>query len=124
MGLLFVNHTIHSLYLFACIVYQFCTILPLSLDAYFSHDSSCLFCRQFTGRSLDINNANNTVRPGFGLPTIPAVELWFGLYLLFILGGLHFLMTLKIVFTYFLVNWPNFYFIPNIFYTIRYRPRC
>ena len=75
-----------------------------------------LYSRQFTVRSLNLNNRNNTQRSGVGLPTIPAVELWFGYYLLFILGSLHFIMTLVIVFTYFLVNWPNFYFIPNFVY--------
>ena len=79
-----------------------------------------LYSRQFTVRSLNLNNRNNTQRSGVGLPTIPAVELWFGYYLLFILGSLHFIMTLVIVFTYFLVNWPNFYFIPNFVYKIRY----
>ena len=62
-------------------------------------------------------NSNNTVTEH--LPTIPLVETWFGYFALFILGAVHLVMTIMQVLAYFLVNWPNFYYIPEFVYHLR-----
>jgi inositol 1,4,5-triphosphate receptor type 1 len=46
-------------------------------------------------------------------PTVPLVYWWFGSILLYVLGGIHVLVTLKLIVAYFLANWSNFYIIPS-----------
>lgn len=67
-----------------------------------------------------INNTGVTEQAAKHLPTIPLVELWFAFFALFILGAVHLAMTIMQVVAYFLVNWPNFYYIPEFVYRWRY----
>ncbi len=66
-----------------------------------------------------INNTNVIEQAAQHLPIIPLVETWFGYFALFILGAVHLVMTIMQVLAYFLVNWPNFYYIPEFVYRLR-----
>ena len=74
----------------------------------------------FEIRTVQLNSINNntgvTEQTAQHLPTIPLVEQWFAYFALFILGAVHLVMTIIQVAAYFLVNWPNFYYIPAFVY--------
>ena len=78
---------------------------------------------RFEPRTVQLNTINNdtnlTDQTIQRLPTIPLVEVWFGFVVIFILGGVHLVMTVMQVIAYFLVNWPNFYYIPEFVYSLR-----
>lgn len=75
----------------------------------------------FEPRTEQLNPTNNSgaEQEARHLPTIPLVELWFGFFALFILGAIHLVMTVMQVMAYFLLNWPNFYYIPEFVYSLR-----
>lgn len=70
-----------------------------------------------------INNTDVIEQAAQHLPIIPLVEEWFGYFALFILGAVHLVMTIMQVLAYFLVNWPNFYYIPEFVYRLRGKER-
>jgi inositol 1,4,5-triphosphate receptor type 1 len=82
-------------------------------------DAGVLGLATFTYRTQLLQNASARSP---GLPTIPLVEIWFGYFALFLLGAVHFGMSLMQVIAYFMVNWPNFY-LPSLYYKLRKKKR-
>ena len=85
----------------------------------FSSFLSLAFEIRTTQLNFFINNTDVIEQAAQHLPIIPLVEEWFGYFALFILGAVHLVMTIMQVLAYFLVNWPNFYYIPEFVYRLR-----